>query len=160
MKAFVLSILSSLLLITCKAGSNKTTAEAADSTASVKETISRDSGTIPGPPVSKDTSMTITFDSSRQQSIYSRLGRTGPNIVYHFSIEKPETIVARIVPDKVGCNVRITQIVMPGNKTDGPFGLDIKYKLPRKGNYQLIVGHNMMAGDPEVCDFLLEASLE
>jgi hypothetical protein len=160
MKLFPIAFLLPLLLTTCKPAGRKTTEEPADSTATVRQKIDKDSGTIPEPPVLKDTSVLVSFDSSRQQSAYSRLGRTGPSITYHFSIKKPENIIARIIPDKAGCNVRFNQIVMPGNKTDGPFGLELNYKLPRKGSYKLIVGHNMMAGDPEVCDFRIEISLQ
>lgn len=45
-------------------------------------------------------------------------------------------------------NVRFTQILMPDGSADGPFSRDIDYDLPQKGRYTLLLGENIMAGDP------------
>lgn len=111
-------------------------------------------------PELKDTIINISFIDGREQTVRGRLGRKGPSIICNFEITKPATIIAGIVPDKIDCNIRFNQVVMPDNQTDGPFGREINYKLPKKGKYQLIIGHNLMAGDPEACDFTLKLALK
>lgn len=50
-------------------------------------------------------------------------------------------------PDSMA-NIRFSQIVMPDDQMDGPFGKDITYDLPKKGDYLLLLHENQMAGDP------------
>lgn len=42
-------------------------------------------------------------------------------------------------------NIRFNQIIMPDGRMDGPFGHEIHYKTPQKGNYTLILGKDNMA---------------
>ena len=116
----------------------------------------------PVPPESNDgdTVCTITVSDTKPKLVRGKLGMNGPSVVYNFTIDKPQSITARIVPDKTDCNIRFSQIIMPGNESDGPFTRELKYKLPAKGKYQLIVGHNMMSGDPEICTYTLQVKLE
>jgi hypothetical protein len=67
---------------------------------------------------------------------------------------------ASILPEKKDCNIRIINIILPGNKMEGPYGRELTYKLPVKGDYQLVLGNNLMAGDPETCEFVLRIKLE
>ena len=53
-------------------------------------------------------------------------------------------------------NIRFTQIEMPDLKFDGPFGRNLKYKIKDTGEYHLIIGQNLMAGDPWKGDFTLK----
>lgn len=146
----------------CNSGKDQPGISTADSTIQPEvQTVSPKTDSVTGnTDISKDTLVNLDLAGSNDISFRSRLGRTGPNIIYNFSISKPQSLIAEIVPDKTGCNVRFNQVIMPGNKADGPFGMQLKYKLPRKGKYQLIVGHNMMAGDPEICDFTLKVKLQ
>lgn len=45
-------------------------------------------------------------------------------------------------------NIRISQIGMPDGTYDGPFGRSLKYKIKMQGNYKIIIGQNLMAGNP------------
>jgi hypothetical protein len=107
-----------------------------------------------------DTVINLNFSSGATQEAKGRLGKRGPDISCNFTISKPASLNATIIPDKNGCNIRFNQIISPGEKADGPFGAELKYKLQTKGRYRVIIGHNMMAGDPEVCDFTLRIRLQ
>jgi len=60
--------------------------------------------------------------------------------------------------DTVG-NIRFNQILMPDSTGDGPFGRDISYELAQRGTYQLLIGENMMAGDPWAGVFTVKMKL-
>jgi len=53
-------------------------------------------------------------------------------------------------------NIRISQIGFPDSTFDGPFGRNLKYQIKTTGNYKIIIGENMMAGDPWKGDFSLK----
>lgn len=53
-------------------------------------------------------------------------------------------------------NLRFTQIVMPDDSSDGPFGRELDYGLAREGTYKLIIGENRMAGEPWSGNFTLD----
>lgn len=125
-------------------------------------TAKKEKDTVPteSKEIIKDTIINLDFSSAQTQEAKGRLGKRGPDISCNFTIKKPASIIATIIPDKSGCNIRFNQIIAPGNKADGPFGTELKYELKTKGNYRLIIGHNMMAGDPEVCDFTIRVKLK
>ena len=50
-------------------------------------------------------------------------------------------------------NIRISQIGFPDSTFDGPFGRNLKYPVKSAGYYEIIIGENMMAGDPWKGDF-------
>jgi hypothetical protein len=163
MKTFFLLIAagSSLFLAGCGSAGDHTPVTTEDSiTAPAVDTIQPGAAEINRQPYNNDSVFTISFSDTNQQIIRTRLGSRGPAILCNFSIAKPQSLSAIIIPDKADCNIRISQIVMPGGKTDGPFGRELTYKLSRKGTYQLIIDHNMMAGDPEVCDFSLRVTVK
>lgn len=56
-------------------------------------------------------------------------------------------------------NIRFSQIVMPDGQMDGPFGRDITYDLPVKGDYLLLLHENQMAGDPWEGNFQVTLTL-
>lgn len=53
-------------------------------------------------------------------------------------------------------NIRISQIGFPDSTFDGPFGRTLNYKIKDTGNYKIIVGEDMMAGDRWSGDFTLK----
>lgn len=57
---------------------------------------------------------------------------------------KPE-LKARIVTKQNDFNIRFNQIKLPDGMMDGPFGREITYKIPTKGEVWLIIGKNNMA---------------
>lgn len=58
---------------------------------------------------------------------------------------KKSTISAKISTNDKGRNVRINQVIMPDNSTDGPFSNSINYKTSKKGTYKIVIGKNLMA---------------
>ncbi|WP_336518226.1 hypothetical protein [Pollutibacter soli] len=57
-------------------------------------------------------------------------------------------------------NVRINQIKMPDGKPDGPFGMSIDYPVSQKGNYTIILGQNLMAGDPWTGNWVMTVAIK
>lgn len=56
-------------------------------------------------------------------------------------------------------NIRFNNIVLPNGEMDGPFGREITYDLPVKGDYILSIHESLMAGDPWAGDFEVTISL-
>ena len=101
----------------------------------------------------------ISFGATKKQVLRGQLAGGGTGNTYQFTIDSAYTLTAMLAPDKIGCNVTISQILLPGNKTDGPFGKDMKYKLTTAGTYQVTVGRNNSAGN-ESCGYSLRLVLE
>lgn len=59
------------------------------------------------------------------------------------NFKKPSVSAVISVNDK-GRNLRINQIILPNNLTDGPFSNRMDYKTSRKGTYKIVVGKNLM----------------
>ncbi|WEK69348.1 MAG: hypothetical protein P0Y62_16040 [Candidatus Chryseobacterium colombiense] len=57
---------------------------------------------------------------------------------------KPQ-LKAKIITRQNDFNIRFNQIKLPDGKMDGPFGREITYDIPEKGEVWLIVGKNNMA---------------
>lgn len=55
---------------------------------------------------------------------------------------------AHIIPEDSTANVRFSQLMMPDESGDGPFGREITYNLSRDGTYTLSVMESLMQGDP------------
>jgi hypothetical protein len=75
-------------------------------------------------------------------------------------ISRGGELVAGLVPDDPKGNIRFTQIILPGGKADGPFGRSLRYPVAGKGVYRLIIGQNLMAGDPWTGAFTLNVQLK
>ena len=52
------------------------------------------------------------------------------------------------MPDDKAANIRFTQIAKPDQTFDWPFGRELSYSVKKPGRYALIIGQNLMAGDP------------
>jgi hypothetical protein len=73
---------------------------------------------------------------------------------------KGQTLVVLLNPVKKGGNVRINQIRQPGGAFDGPFGDSLRYTFKRTGDLSIIIGENLMAGDPYNGNFVLRLRVE
>jgi hypothetical protein len=58
---------------------------------------------------------------------------------------KKSSISATISTKDKNRNLRINQILLPDNSSDGPFSKTMKYKISKKGIYKIVVGKNLMA---------------
>ncbi|MCD8044324.1 MAG: hypothetical protein LUH10_14835 [Tannerellaceae bacterium] len=65
-------------------------------------------------------------------------------------------IHAALTSHDTQANLRFSEIIMPDDSSDGPFGRELDYELPRDGTYKLIIGENIMAGEPWSGDFTLD----
>ncbi|WP_270086968.1 hypothetical protein [Sphingobacterium sp. SYP-B4668] len=62
------------------------------------------------------------------------------------------------VHDSIG-NIRINNIIMPDNQTDGPFGRQMVYPLQQRGRYRIVVGESQMQGDAFEGDYRISIQL-
>jgi hypothetical protein len=70
-------------------------------------------------------------------------------------ISSGKELFAALSSDDKNANIRISQVGLPDSTFDGPFGKDLHYKMKSPGNYKIIIGENMMAGDRWKGDFVL-----
>ena len=75
-------------------------------------------------------------------------------------ISSGEQLNASLFSDDKKANIRISQIEFPDSTFDGPFGKDLHYKIKTPGNYKIIIGEDMMAGDRWTGDFVLKVSVK
>ena len=68
-----------------------------------------------------------------------------------------DTLYANLASKDNKANIRISQLGFPDSTFDGPFGRKINYKIKDTGEYKIIIGENMMAGDRWDGDFQLKA---
>ena len=58
---------------------------------------------------------------------------------------KKSSISVTIHTNDKNRNLRINQIILPDNSSDGPFSKTMKFKTSKKGIYKIVVGKNLMA---------------
>lgn len=68
-----------------------------------------------------------------------------------------DTLYANLASNDSKANIRISQVGLPDSTFDGPFGKKINYKIKDTGEYKIIIGENMMAGDKWNGTFELKA---
>ncbi len=103
-------------------------------------------------------------DSLSHFSEVLRLKTDWDSIEHHKIAKESDTIIlnsadytkleAVIISKKAG-NIRINQILLPENQSDGPFGKDIAYPLEKNKEYKLIIGESLMQGDAFEGDYTL-----
>lgn len=57
-------------------------------------------------------------------------------------------------------NLRINQIIMPDQKSEGPFGKDAEFPLYQGGTYQIVIAESLMQGNPYQGKFKVEIELK
>ena len=63
-------------------------------------------------------------------------------------VRSGDSIYAKLISEDPSANIRFTQIALPDQTFDGPFGRELAYSVKSPGRYALIIGQNLMAGDP------------
>ncbi|MCD7970937.1 MAG: hypothetical protein LUF87_11365 [Alistipes sp.] len=86
--------------------------------------------------------------------------RRSQTVYVTFESEKGKTLHGRLMSKDTASNIRIFQITLPDGTMDGPFSMDITYRLPETGTYRLAIHENMMAGEPWEGDFKIELALK
>ena len=75
-------------------------------------------------------------------------------------ISSGKELFAKLSSEDKKANIRISQIEFPDSTFDGPFGRSLRHTIKLPGNYKIIIGQNMMAGDPWKGDFVLKIWVE
>ena len=75
-------------------------------------------------------------------------------------ISSGKQLNATLFSDDKRANIRISQVEFPDSTFDGPFGRELHYKIKTPGNYTIIIGEDMMAGDRWTGDFVMKISVK
>ena len=84
-----------------------------------------------------------------------KMDSANDHLTIPLAISSGKELFAALSSDDKNANIRISQIGLPDSTFDGPFGKDLHYKMKSPGNYKIIIGENMMAGDRWKGDFVL-----
>ena len=81
---------------------------------------------------------------------------TGNHVTVPIKISAGKELFASLSSDDKKANIRVSQVEYPDSTFDGPFGRELQREINRHGNYKLIIGEDMMAGDRWKGDFVLK----
>jgi len=84
-----------------------------------------------------------------------KIDNANKQLIIPLKIRSGKELFASLSSNDQNANIRFTQVALPDSSFDGPFGRDLHYALKKPGNYQLIIGENMMAGDKWEGEFVL-----
>lgn len=83
---------------------------------------------------------------AKAKSDTSKLARQ--KTVFEFDSSTATGLLLKVTPADSTANLRISRIIDPTGKSDGPFGREIDYPITEKGIYKVIVSESLMQGDP------------
>ena len=86
-----------------------------------------------------------------------KIDSANQHVTVPISVTTGDTLFATLTSKDDKANIRISQIGFPDSTFDGPFGKTIRQKIKDTGNYKIIIGEDMMAGDRWNGDFELKA---
>lgn len=94
----------------------------------------------------KDGQIIRTADASQLPfALGEEFTKEGQELVLKLRNYKKTDLKATITTNQKDFNIRFNQIRLPNGSYDGPFGRDITYKIPEKGEVWLIIGKSNMA---------------
>jgi hypothetical protein len=158
LKYFFITGLSISLLVSCNpSADDKTSASDSGDQSSIVPTTSTDTTSEK---FSESTLFQLSFVDTSIREIKARINKKSPEVYCNIKIPKKGQLTAVIIPADSTCNIRINQIIMPGDKSDGPFGRDHTFKIDKPGVYRLLIGQNLMAGSTEGCDFTMRLTFK
>ncbi len=96
----------------------------------------------------------------KNQAIVKGAIAPGEKPAISFVIDTGRLLSIQLQPVSTGGNLRVSQIRFPDGKMDGPLGDSISYPLKQKGLYSILLGQNLMAGDPWSGDWILKLALK
>jgi hypothetical protein len=85
-----------------------------------------------------------------------RMDNNNNHLIIPISVTHGKEIFATVSSSDEKANIRISQIGLPDSTFEGPFGQSLQYNIKIPGTYKIIIGENMMAGDPWTGDFILK----
>ncbi len=100
----------------------------------------------------------INFLSPQKDTLLFNLKMDSANqhVTVTINITSGKEMFALLSSKDKNANIRISQIGFPDSTFDGPFGRTLDYKIKGTGNYKIIIGEDMMAGDRWNGDFTLK----
>jgi hypothetical protein len=108
------------------------------------------------PKYKPDSIIKLSFSKdAKSLRVKGHLDKPGAIVTCFLTVNKSVRLTGSIKADKSPANIRFNQIVMPNGQSDGPFGQQFEYNLPQPGVYKIKIGHNLMAEDAYVGDFIL-----
>jgi hypothetical protein len=84
-----------------------------------------------------------------------KMDSANDHLTIPLTITSGKELFASLSSEDKNANIRISQIALPDSTFDGPFGKNLDFKMKAPGNYKIIIGENMMAGDRWEGDFIL-----
>lgn len=108
-----------------------------------------------------DSTAHISLDKKDPAKIISgKLKGNGESIKIYIDVKAGESLHMFIEPEEQNANIRLNQIIYPGGRSEGPFSRDQKFVLKNTGQYQLIIGNNLMAEGKTKIAFNLHLSIQ
>ena len=106
--------------------------------------------------VQVDTVINLSFaKDSTSLTARGSINKKSEPVICYLKVDKACTINGTIIPGDSQLNIRFSQIIMPDQKSDGPFTRQIKYDLKQAGVYKIIIAPNNMAEGKRSGDFSL-----
>ena len=105
--------------------------------------------------MSNDTLPKGLSDLSDTLVLKLKMDSANDHLTIPLAITSGKELFAALSSADKNANIRISQVGLPDSTFDGPFGKDLRYKMKTPGNYKIIIGENMMAGDRWKGDFVL-----
>jgi hypothetical protein len=108
-----------------------------------------------------DSIIKLSFSKdAKSLRVKGHLDKPGAIVTCFLTVNKSAKLTGSIKADKSPANIRFNQIVMPNGQSDGPFGQQLEYNLSQLGVYKIKIGHNLMAEDAYVGDFVLYLTIQ
>ena len=77
-----------------------------------------------------------------------------------FDVTTQTKAFVKITTENDLANLRLNQIILPDQQTDGPFGKETEFPLYQGGTYQLVFAESLMQGNPFQGKFKVEIELK
>ena len=116
----------------------------------------------PNPPVDAraDSTATLTVPAGDSTAVLpGKIQRLNQTIIVRVPVQNKRKLTATLLTTGGQSNVRFKQVIDPAGKEDGPFGQTVSVLTPRNGQYQLLIGHNLMSEGRAVQEFTLRVTL-
>lgn len=104
-----------------------------------------------------DSSKSILSPGKDTLVLKLKMDSANQHVTVPINISGGDTLFAIVTSKDKKANIRISQVGLPNSTFDGPFGRKIGYKIKDSGDYKIIVGEDMMAGNRWNGDFTLRA---
>ena len=148
----ILFVFCIVLFTACESGNQNPPKRSIDSMISMNEPKKNITGNLP-----QEDSDIMQLSSGKDTLQLNLRIRTGDHVSIPVDVLSGDSLFAKLFSDDNTANIRFTQIALPDQTQDGPFGRELHYPIKSKGRYAFIIGENLMAGDPWEGSFSLKA---